>query len=681
MFKFETNNQDMFNRIINTCFAIICMASNLQSQSLIWSESFIARTHDLTLGKNQNVLTSGAITAGIDFDPGPGVKRVPFGGYEDIFISSLESSGKYDWAIGLGVTEYQAGKGITTDAQGNIYSTGYFYEKMDFDPGPGTFFMEPFGGYHDRDCYVIKLSPEGKFIWAIQLEGKSNSSGNSIEVVKDKIYITGRFLGEIDFDPASGTKYQMNEIDNSYTTFVLQLDTSSKFQWVKTLGGGLLQEFDLKVDNKENTVITGTFQGSIDLDPSASNKRFTSNGAQDLFILSLDKKGNYNWAYTAGGAGNDQGYSIDFDHNSSIYLSGQFEGTINFSIKNSIKTLSSNGSADAFVIKLNSDGVGQWIAQIGGKGFDRATGVTLNHSNQLHVVGVFEDLCDFDPGSGKQFKHSGSTSKGFLLTLHTTGKYRAVNTALNGLGSPLPYIKKTVVVDASNHIYVSEGYTSYSYVHKFAPLPSCSPSYGSRSESSCYVVPAFSGNQLWDTSGTYTDTLSNSVGCDSIVTVNLNLNLLDTSIRVSGSQFTSNNKKGSYQWIECSNGFLPLAGDTLNSFTATANKSYAVIVSNGTCTDTSKCALYSTVGITEMESDQIVNIYPNPTSSFVRINFGVVNQSGSVKLFSSSGQLLQEQKFESKTEIGLDLDAPNGTYILQIQINDNSIIRKSVIKL
>ena len=49
----------------------------------------------------------------------------------------------FDWAISTGGIGTKTGESMATNASGNVYTTGQFYDITDFDPGPGVFNLTP----------------------------------------------------------------------------------------------------------------------------------------------------------------------------------------------------------------------------------------------------------------------------------------------------------------------------------------------------------------------------------------------------------------------------------------------------------------------------------------------------------------------------------------------------------
>ena len=91
------------------------------------------------------------------------------------------------------------------DNNGNLYTTGYFRNTVDFDPGPGTYNLSTSG----FNVFVSKLNANGDFVWAKQMGGTANFITNSIVVdTPGNVYTTGYFFnGQVDFDPGPGTYY------------------------------------------------------------------------------------------------------------------------------------------------------------------------------------------------------------------------------------------------------------------------------------------------------------------------------------------------------------------------------------------------------------------------------------------------------------------------------------------
>ncbi|HTF05021.1 MAG TPA: T9SS type A sorting domain-containing protein, partial [Bacteroidia bacterium] len=112
--------------------------------------------------------------------------------------------------------------------------------------------------------------------------------------------------------------------------------------------------------------------------------------------------------------------------------------------------------------------------------------------------------------------------------------------------------------------------------------------------------------------------INGCVGNDSITVVS---DTVDASVTVVNETITANNSTATYQWIDCST-MTPIAGETNQSYTATVNGSYAVIVTDGICSDTSVCEVILSTGIAGSASVNAVTIFPNPASNEFTVNTG-----------------------------------------------------------
>ena len=100
-----------------------------------------------------------------------------------------------------------------------------------------------------------------------------------------------------------------------------------------------------------------------------------------------------------------------------------------------------------------------------------------------------------------------------------------------------------------------------------------------------------------------------------------------TTLAANNVTISANNTSGSYQWIDCADNSL-INGETDIDYTPTVNGDYAVIVTEGNCSDTSACVTVSSVGIEVININNEIVLYPNPT---VDGNFNVMFEGGVIK--------------------------------------------------
>ena len=164
--------------------------------------------------------------------------------------------------------------------------------------------------------------------------------------------------------------------------------------------------------------ITGYFEDTINF----GGGDITSNGGKDIFVLSLNKDGEYRWAYTAGGAQDDEGASITmFDNFGNIYVTGYFKRTVDFGSGD----ITSNGNQDIFLLRLNESAGNytfSWVKTYGGSRDDRGYGVHTSGGGPI-VTGVFRSS-NLDFGGGPVGVGDTDTDI-FVLSLDMFGVYNS----------------------------------------------------------------------------------------------------------------------------------------------------------------------------------------------------------------------------------------------------------------
>lgn len=160
--------------------------------------------------------------------------------------------------------------------------------------------------------------------------------------------------------------------------------------------------------------------------------------------------------------------------------------------------------------------------------------------------------------------------------------------------------------------------------------------------------------------------LTNAGGCDSIVTLNLSIYQLDTTIILNGSSLTANIAGASYQWLDCNNPLNVLVGETNQDFSPLMNGSYAVEITQNGCVDTSECISLTTIGIIKNDFGEGLVVYPNPTNGSVTIDLGNFYQSINAQLINSTGQVVAITLFSNSRTLRLDIEGAPGFYFLEI---------------
>mgnify|MGYP002628577343 CR=1 FL=1 len=99
------------------------------------------------------------------------------------------------------------------------------------------------------------------------------------------------------------------------------------------------------------------------------------------------------------------------------------------------------------------------------------------------------------------------------------------------------------------------------------------------SDTACGVFTSPSGRYSWTSSGSYQDTIQNAEGCDSIISFDITIENADTAVLQTGPNSLSAQANGaSFQWLDCDNAFAPISGASGKNFFATQNGNYAVEV-------------------------------------------------------------------------------------------------------
>jgi hypothetical protein len=674
----------------------------------------------IALDNAGNIYLAGQFNNTIDLDPGAGFAGFTSLGAQDIFIAKYDPSGNYVWSQRFGSIYHEAVSDIAIDGSGNIITCGIFTGTTDFDPGAGTVNLT---AITTSDAFISKLDVNGNYVWAKQIGLNGSNSPSSLTAdAAGNIYITGYYESATDFDPGAAT-YTITSA-GMQDIFFVKLDASGIFSWAGSMGGTVADYGrSIALDATGSILITGEFQGTADLDPTVGVYNLTATAVKDIFVAKFNPA-SFTWAVRIGDTNNEIGYGITTDASNNIYVTGDFIGTVDFDPGAGSVLIASNGNQrDCFILKLDASGNYMWAGGFGSAFLgDDAFSIYVDASTNIYTTGYYQDVVDFDPGAGTTTLTSGGQLDAFILKIQQctpplapTNTTPAASLILCGSGST------TLTANGTGTLGWYTASTGGSYLGGgssfYTPVLSTTTTYyvqdstcaeGTRTAITVTFSPAMSSNvssqtnvtcnggndgaagvsvsggtpnytYLWApsggtspaafnlTAGTYFCTVTDAAGCVQAQMIFITEPAaIDVTIQTGGNVINAIQSGATYQWIDCNNNNLPIAGEINQTYAPVLNGDYAVIITMGSCSDTSICSSFTT-GISVNESASF-SVYPNPTNGMVNVHLENNNVNGSLEVFNATGQLVSTIQI-TKTNILIELPEAEGIYLVRLNAN------------
>lgn len=404
--------------------------------NVIWVANFTGGSWELISGlvvdPSGNLYAIGYFAGTVDFDPGPGVFSLSSVGGNDVVILKLSPAGSLIWAKSFGGIGNDEGLYIGCDLAGNVYLGGTYSGSIDFNPDVGVFNRSSAGGL---DPYIVKLDAAGNFSWACDV-GTPNSDylyGMDVSATGD-VVIVGSFSGSGDFNPNAGV-YTLTAVAFT-DIFIVKVNTSGIHQWTSTLGSaGFDGVNDVCFTTGGDVLLCGGFNTAIDFDPGPGVV-LLSPSSLDGYLLRLNGSGGFLWVKQFNGfsliplkvevnssddiflIGSFKG-TVDFDPGPST-----------------VSVTSGNISQDSFVLGLNNTGDYEWhLDPEGNINFDQLMTFTVSSAGHLFFMGRFtQGTIDLIPGPGVMSvtNPTASAGNGFFFKLNAGSPLPVIASPLTG---------------------------------------------------------------------------------------------------------------------------------------------------------------------------------------------------------------------------------------------------------
>ncbi|MBL7919107.1 MAG: T9SS type A sorting domain-containing protein [Bacteroidia bacterium] len=687
----------------------------------------------MAVSKN-TIFVCGGQTTPVDINPSVASTTVP----GSVYIRRITTSQQLLWAYAFNgpLTVNR----LILDNNKSVYLVGNYNGAIDVDPGTGTVNVNNSGTSSTTDGVVIKLDSNGVYQWHQKIGNTGNDVANDIafDPATNCVFVTGYFNGTFDFDP-SPTAYNLTATNADMYVWRLNATTGSFFTaWANT---GTSDQYGNTIvcDGSSNVIVSGSYYGTPDMDPSASTFTIAAASGADGFVVKYNQVGTLQWAKKFGGPtyGTSATKSLLIP-GGNLIIAGTFTDLDIFYNGGYVVTNNSllGTMNDIFYLSINP-ATGSLTAgfKLGGANDDNVTDISLDQFNNLIISGNALGTCNTNPVGTNTITFGASAYGTFFTKMIGTGVFDYTRTFGGGLSSAS--INNLLVNEFNEYLisgvfswtgnldpspgviqnYYAGNSNSNGFLINYAPCTStvvASPVVTNTLTAICdgdyYIMTAssvgggikwyasststtvlangtsYNTNNPFTPAGVYSYYLTNNSGCG--VSPQTVLNLTVSSIPTI-TLATSNNLLcvGQQATITASGATnfslnsVPFSTSVVIS--PTTNTTYTIVGANIGCPVTAATITQSVstcTGIEEAINNNFISVYPNPANDFISIDFSASERMDNITIYvvNTVGEIILIKKdILSNTTLQIS-NLPGGVYFIQVESGNGTTIKKFI---
>ncbi len=469
------------------------------------------------------------------------------GGQQDAFLVKFDQNGNLIWSTYYGGSIGAEGYAVATDGSENVYLGGSTRSLNNIASGG---FQNTFGGGIEDD-FLVKFDANGNRLWATYYGASGTEENPDITTdVNGNVYLEGTTTSTDSIawggfqNTIAGLSYE--DVGYSPNAFLVKFDGSGNRLWATYFGGsGANDGVCVATDDSANVYISGLTTSTSNIAYNGYQTTFGS-GTQDAFLVKFDQNGNLIWSTYYGNTGSYTGNAISTDAIGNVYLAVTpynyyqgHESLVKFSNSGNL-VWSTNPQFGIMGISANNVGSGVYVGGYAGSspniainGFQNTYGggnsdaflmkviecgtspnITTQPTNQVKCINDNAVFNIGTSGSGLIYQWQYSTD-GITFNNCTSGTYYSGDSTNTLTVSNLSSL---------NNYYYHCSVTSYVTCNTISNTVRLTVNplvYNTQNKAICQGNSIHVGIHTYTTPGTYHDTLTSSLGCDSIVVTNL----------------------------------------------------------------------------------------------------------------------------------------------------------------
>ena len=416
-----------------------------------------------TVDIDTNYIEAALFANTININPNGTTNLTSFGAI-DVVFAKYNKNGNLMWGKRIGgVNTTDAPHGIVTDAQRNVYITGYCgnttlgNQSVNFNPNGGNS-QNTFGHF---DAFLAKYDLNGNYQWAMIL---GNTNGATEERAWDiavdgqnNVYVCGAMHGSVNFNPLGSPN--IKSVSNSNAgIFLAKYNPNGINEWAFVISANDTSVFyeaytAVDIDAGGNIYFGGNFRGSnVNFNPIGSTT-LSSAGATDMFFSKYTPAGNLIWAKRIGGTLQDilSPGALRLDNNNMPFLTGRISGTVNFNTSGGTNNVS---GASLFLASYDTSGVMRNAFGMQSNPGDGGHRIDFDNHNNVYVAGWMNGTVNFNPNGIYNLTAISPTADVFLAKYTNAGNFIwALN--FGAVNSTDQNICAGLTVDLMNNIIIT----------------------------------------------------------------------------------------------------------------------------------------------------------------------------------------------------------------------------------
>ena len=646
-------NSKLISPLFSFSFLLITQHSFSQAPTIEWQNTIGGSNYDW-LYSLQQTTDGGYILGGYSFSGISGDKTEAGLGSYDYWVVKINSIGSIEWQNTIGGSGDDELHSLqqTTDGGyilGGKSSSGISGDKTEASLG-------------STDYWVVKLNNSGGIEWQNTIGGSGEDYMYSIQQTTEGGYILGGWSSS----GISGDKIEAGL--GSYDYWVVKINSIGGIEWQNTIGGSS----DDKLFSIQQTSDGGYILGGNSSSGIFADKTEASSGSYDYWVVKLNSGGAVEWQNTIGGIGYEELSSIHQTTDGGYILGGNSGSGISGD-----KIEAALGSADFWVVKLNSSGSIEWQNTIGGSGDDSLFSIQQTTDGGYILGGGSSSGTSGDKTEASLglFDYWVVKLEGYCIP--TTEICNTLDDNCNGIIDD--GVMETISISAS-------GATTFCQGGSVILTASHSGTFLQWKKNGVNIAGATGTTYTATKTGDYTCQTSSICGTGTSVLIHITVNKNPsasistggaTTFCAGGSVTLSETPIGgsTYQWYK---GPTAITGATSTTYIATTTGNYKCKVTK-TATGCFKNSNTITVSVPCREENNAVentfSIFPNPVFNFITIETDFATEK-TLYITDAFGQIMQKI-ITSENIINIDLqNIASGIYFIKVEDGINSVTKK-----